>query len=98
MTKKFLEEQFKAHLKEHNITFEKYLYYNKHRGQCYYDFNQLLEQNPYYLLIDAFKWSDTKEGHNFWSILNKKWDEIVENYLLRGIPYYTSIDKNLYND
>lgn len=39
MNKDFILGQFKAHLKEHNIPFEKYLHYNKHRDQGYYDFN-----------------------------------------------------------
>ena len=67
------------------------------------DFNPKKNSNEYLtfnsvLISDAFKWSDTKVGNHFWSILSGKWDEIVENYLLNNIPYYTSIYKNLYND
>lgn len=95
----FIEEQFKEFLKRHNTSFGIYINYNDHRTNAFCPYEGIIEEADYCsLILDAFKWSDTKEGHHFWSILSGKWDGIVENYLLRGIPYYTSIDKNLYND
>lgn len=98
MTKKFLEEQFKAHLKEHNTSFEKYLHYNKHRDKGYYDFNQLLEYNPYCLLINAFRWFDTKEGSQFWCDINSSWHNIYNAYIKDFIPYYFTNEIDLHDD
>lgn len=98
MNKDFILGQFKAHLKEHNIPFEKYLHYNKHRDQGYYDFNQLLEQNPYCLLINAFRWYNTKEGSDFWCTINSSWHGIYTTYIKNFIPYYFTNEIDLYND
>ena len=65
MNENFILGQFKAHLKEHNILFETYLYYNKHRDKNHCDFNYLLKNDPGCLLIHAFRWCDTKKGSDF---------------------------------
>lgn len=98
MNKDFILKQFKAHLEKHNISFEKYLHYNKYRGEGYYDFNQLLEYYPRCLLINAFKWIDTKEGSDFWCDINSFWVDIYNTYIIYLIPYYFINEPELYND
>lgn len=95
----FIEEQFKEFLKRHKTSFDIYINYNNNRLRAFSSYNSIIEEADYVSLIsDAFKWSDTKEGHYFWSGLSVEWSDIVEEYLLKGITYYTSINKNLYND
>ena len=95
----FIEEQFKEFLKRHNTSFSVYIIYNDNRTGNFYSYEDIIEDADYCsLLSDAFKWSNTTEGHHFWSVLSGEWDVIVENYLSKNIPYYISVDKNLYND
>lgn len=95
----FIEEQFKEFLKRHNTSFDIYINYNNHRTNAFSSYEDIIEKADYISLIsDAFKWADTTERHYFWSKLSGEWFDIVGNYLLRDIPYYIYINKNLYND
>ena len=69
-------------LKPHNI-YHLFIYNIKNRGNigwCY-DIKSISIYKPYYFVDDAFKWSDTKEGFDFWSDINIKWRDILRNKL-----------------
>lgn len=69
-------------LKHHNI-YHLFIYNIKNRGNigwCY-DIKSISIYKPYYFVDDAFKWSDTKEGFDFWSDINIKWRDILINKL-----------------
>ena len=77
---------FLRFLKHHNIYYL-FLYNikNRHYVAWCYDIKSLSTYKPYCFVDDAFKWSDTKEGFDFWSNINIKWRNILKNKLGHNI-------------
>lgn len=90
MNAELIKEQFFKFLEENNCKDE---YFNNNKLQIgdrswVKSFNCLLHEDPVCLIQDAFKWSETDKGHNFWSDLSYEWDNIYCNYLSKGKIYY----------
>lgn len=41
-----------------------------------YILDSLIYENGEFLILDAFNWSDTIEGHTFWEKINTKWYDV----------------------
>ena len=79
----FIEEQFKEFLKRHKTSFGVYINYNDHRTSAFCPYEGIIEKADYCSLIsDAFKWSNTTEGHREIICLNLNKTDIVNS------PYY----------
>ena len=79
--------RFIAFLKENEI-YEKWIYNIKDQnpttnGSLWCILLDRIYKNKCYEGINhAFTWSDTKDGHWFWSYFNKEWKRIVGNGII----------------
>lgn len=69
--------EFEAFLQEHNISnqFHQYRYFYTRVAFKEY----IKDKIPKYYIMDAFKWSKTEHGSEFWEKLNNKWLKLIEN-------------------
>ena len=87
-----IKNKFKTFLKKENCTKEFfYNFYNspwrsecgkKENFQNYFNKHtkKYLKRNALSIFSDAFKWSRTKEGHNYWDELHDKWVNYIHKY------------------
>jgi hypothetical protein len=88
-----IRDKFKTFLKKENCTKEFFynFYDSSWRGERGEDENF---QNYFYkhtkkhfkvkvlsMITEAFKWSDTKEGHHYWDDLHYKWINYIHTYI-----------------
>ena len=78
------KRKFIAFLKENGI-YEKWIYNMKRQhplsdtGWWNHFEDSIYEIKSYEGINHAFIWSDTKDGHEFWSFYNIEWKRIVRN-------------------
>lgn len=92
MNTELIKEQFFEFLKENKCK-DEYFKNNKEQIGTHFwinSFNYLIHYDPECLIQDAFKWSETDEGNDFWSNLNIEWYRIYCNYLSNNKIYYKS--------
>ena len=86
---------FYKFLKDNNI----YYLYKKNinirliqDGEIWYDINNINNVRAFVLLSDAFSWTYTNEGYDFWSKQSTKWETIIyEYYKAKGPTYYYDV-------
>jgi len=73
---------FYRFLKQNHI-YHLFLYNVKNRVyvRWCYDIKTISTYRPYCFVDDAFRWSDTNEGYDFWYNINAKWRDILKNTL-----------------
>lgn len=85
MRNKLILKRFYSFLKENNI-YDVFLYncYLFGDNKCiienmvYFVTIGIKQYNGIYLIGDAFDWSETSEGIQFWNEINKKWRKVCE--------------------
>jgi hypothetical protein len=85
MRNKLILKRFYSFLKENNI-YDVFLYNcylfgdNKDiiENMVYFITIGIKQYNGIYLIGDAFDWSETSEGLQFWNEINKKWRKVCE--------------------
>jgi hypothetical protein len=85
MRNKLILKRFYSFLKENNIydvfLYNCYLFSNNKdviENMVYFITVGIKQYNGIYLIGDAFDWSETSEGIQFWNEINKKWRKVCE--------------------
>lgn len=97
MTKEDIEKQFFLFLEENNSKYI-YLQNNNYYYIKIYNYKEILNsRDPRNLILQAFTWCETNQGHEYWLSLNKKWNLIYDEYILKNKKKYERLG-NIWND
>lgn len=61
-----------------NDALEGYLAGLRAEAQNYSDYAQSIVYSPKTLICHAFYWADTKEGHEYWDDLDRRWLKVCD--------------------
>lgn len=97
MTKEDIEEQFFLFLEEYNSK-HIYIQNNNNIHIKIYNYKEILNsKNSRNLILQAFAWVETNQGHEYWSYLNNKWYLIYDEYILKNKKKYKRL-RDIWND
>ena len=83
---KLLRRRFFAFLKEHDA-YDKWVYnfMKQHPMNDIewwdYSYQSIYKRNCFFAISRSFCWSDTKEGYEFWSKLEYKWNKLISSLI-----------------